>query len=67
MRYRCGNKMAQRDAEAGGVDVDSVAGVPDSGMAAAIGYATESGTPLARPLVKSLPDSTYSLYSLFSI
>ena len=55
MRYRCGSKMAERDAEAGGVDVDSVAGVPDSGMAAAIGYATESGTPLARPLVKYTP------------
>lgn len=42
MRYRCGEALAKRDTD---VPVDSVAGVPDSGIAHAIGYANESGIP----------------------
>ncbi len=34
---------------------DLVAGVPDSGIAHAIGYANESGIPFARPFIKYTP------------
>ncbi len=51
MRYRCGQKMAQRD----NVKSDIVAGVPDSGTAHAIGYANESGIPFSRPFIKYTP------------
>ena len=53
MRNRCGSLLAGRDK--GDVDVDTVAGVPDSGMAHAIGYANASGVPLSRPFVKYTP------------
>jgi len=36
-------------------DIDTVAGVPDSGTAHAIGYSNESGIPFARPFVKYTP------------
>ena len=43
-------------AERGGVpEVDFVAGVPDSGVPHAMGYANHSGKPLARPFVKYTP------------
>ena len=45
MRYNCGALLAKRDK--GKVDPDIVAGVPDSGIAHAIGYANESGVPFA--------------------
>ena len=53
MRYKCGSMLAKRD----GVSVrpDIVAGVPDSGIAHAIGYANESGIPYARPFIKYTP------------
>ncbi|MBO5241989.1 MAG: amidophosphoribosyltransferase, partial [Lachnospiraceae bacterium] len=51
MRYNCGKKMAQRDT----VKPDTVAGVPDSGLAHAIGYSNESGIPFSRPFVKYTP------------
>ncbi len=51
MRYNCGAKMAQRD----NVKPDTVAGVPDSGIAHAIGYANESGIPFSRPFIKYTP------------
>jgi len=51
MRYHCGAKMAQRD----NVTPDIVAGVPDSGIAHAIGYANESGIPFSRPFIKYTP------------
>ena len=51
MRYRCGEKMAQRD----NVEPDIVAGVPDSGIAHAVGYANESGIPFSRPFIKYTP------------
>jgi amidophosphoribosyltransferase len=48
VRERCGRFLAKRDT----VEADMVAGVPDSGIAHAIGYAMESGLPFRRPLVK---------------
>lgn len=54
MRYNCGKYMAQRD----GLtieDIDTVAGVPDSGLGSAIGYANESHVPHSRPFIKYTP------------
>ena len=53
MRYRCGSMLAKRDGDS--VHPDIVAGVPDSGIAHAIGYANESGVPYARPFIKDTP------------
>ena len=53
MRYNCGALLAKRDK--GKVAPDIVAGVPDSGIAHAIGYANESGVPFARPFIKYTP------------
>ena len=53
MRYNCGKLLAQRDDHS--IAVDIVAGVPDSGIAHAIGYANESGIPYARPFIKYTP------------
>lgn len=53
MRYNCGKLLAQRDDHS--IDVYIVAGVPDSGIAHAIGYANESGIPYARPFIKYTP------------
>ena len=56
MRYRNGESMAQAEAEHGTLpDVDYVAGVPDSGVPHAIGYANRSRKPFARPFVKYTP------------
>ena len=38
MRYGCGRKLAERDLRRGNIHPDCVAGVPDSGVAHAIGY-----------------------------
>ena len=51
MRYNCGAKMAERDS----VKPDIVAGVPDSGIAHAVGYANASGIPFSRPFIKYTP------------
>lgn len=53
MRYKCGSMLAKRDGDL--VHPDMVAGVPDSGIAHAIGYANESGIPYARPFIKYTP------------
>ena len=53
MRMLCGRHLAKRDK--GKIEPDLVAGVPDSGIAHAIGYANESGIPFARPFVKYTP------------
>lgn len=37
------------------MDINLVAGVPDSGIAHAVGYANESGIPYARPFIKYTP------------
>jgi len=51
MRNRCGELLAKRDE----AKPDSVAGVPDSGTAHAVGYANYSGIPFARPFIKYTP------------
>ena len=51
MRNNCGALMAKRD----NVKPDSVAGVPDSGVAHAVGYSNESGIPFTRPFIKYTP------------
>ena len=52
MRNNCGALLAKRDK---GIDVDYVAGVPESGNGHAIGYANESGIKFARPFIKYTP------------
>lgn len=52
MRNNCGALLAKRDK---GIDVDYVAGIPESGNGHAIGYANESGIRFARPFIKYTP------------
>lgn len=51
MRYRCGKLLRKRD----DIKADAVAGVPDSGVPHAIGYANASGIPYTRPFIKYTP------------
>ncbi len=51
MRNRCGSMLARRD----DVEIDLVAGVPDSGTAHGLGYANEAKIPFRRPFVKYTP------------
>ena len=51
MRYNCGALLARRD----DAKPDNVAGVPESGIAHAVGYSNESGIPFSRPFVKYTP------------
>ena len=56
MRYKNGEIMARNEMADGTMpDVDYVAGVPDSGLPHAIGYANLSHKPFARPFVKYTP------------
>ena len=56
MRYRNGEIMARDEVLRGSLPkVDYVAGVPDSGIPHAIGYANRSGKYFARPFVKYTP------------
>ena len=56
MRCRNGEIMAKCDKEKGlSLDIDYVAGVPDSGTPHAIGYANAFGKPFARPFIKYTP------------
>ncbi|MBE6036386.1 MAG: amidophosphoribosyltransferase [Clostridiales bacterium] len=56
MRVENGKSMAQDEIARGVLpDVDYVAGVPDSGVPHAIGYATASGKEFARPFIKYTP------------
>ena len=56
MRYRNGEIMARDETDRGTLpDVDFVAGVPDSGIPHAIGYANYTHKPFARPFVKYTP------------
>ena len=52
MRYKCGELMRQYDE---GIELDYVAGIPDSGLAHAIGYSNVSNIPFARPFMKYTP------------
>jgi amidophosphoribosyltransferase len=51
MRNRSGAALARND----NVTVDMVAGVPDSGIGHAIGYANQARVPYCRPFVKYTP------------
>ncbi len=51
VRNRCGAMLARNDT----IRPDIVAGIPDSGVGHAIGYATEAGIPYRRPFVKYTP------------
>ena len=51
MRYDCGKRLAQRDL----VTADFAAGVPDSGIAHAVGYSNEKHIPFSRPFIKYTP------------
>ena len=51
-RYRNGAAMAKMD---DGVELDFVAGIPDSGVGHAIGYSNEKRVPYKRPFVKYTP------------
>jgi len=56
MRCRNGEIMARNEAANGTMpDVDYIAGVPDSGLPHAIGYANQSHAPFARPFIKYTP------------
>lgn len=52
MRNRNGELLAEDDEK---MDVDYVAGVPDSGTAHALGYANRSNISYSRPLIKYTP------------
>ena len=51
VRNRCGALLARGD----DVEVDLVAGIPDSGIGHGLGYAAEAGVPFRRPFVKYTP------------
>ncbi|MFX1345858.1 MAG: amidophosphoribosyltransferase [Promethearchaeota archaeon] len=51
VRYRCGSFLAKND----NVEIDLVAGIPDSGTAHGLGYANEAKIPFSRPYVKYTP------------
>lgn len=51
VRNRCGACLARRD----DITTDFVAGIPDSGIGHAIGYAMEAKIPYRRPFVKYTP------------
>ena len=51
VRYRCGSALGKDDT----VEIDFVAGIPDSGIGHAIGYANERNFPYLRPFVKYTP------------
>jgi len=50
-RYRCGAALAKND----DIEIDFVAGVPDSGVGHAMGYSHETRIPLKRPYSKYTP------------
>ncbi len=51
VRYRCGSALGKND----DVAIDCVAGIPDSGIGHAIGYANERDMPYIRPFTKYTP------------
>ncbi|MBQ6582260.1 MAG: amidophosphoribosyltransferase [Mogibacterium sp.] len=54
MRHRCGRALARRD-HLDPEDYDIVAGVPDSGIAHAIGYSNQAQKAYSRPFIKYTP------------
>lgn len=63
MRYRSGELMSKRD----NILADSVSGVPDSGIAYAVGYANASNIPFARPFIKYTPTWPRSFMSQMQV
>lgn len=53
MRYNCGKCLAMRDSDMPKPDI--VAGVPDSGIAHAVGYSNASKIQFSRPFIKYTP------------
>ncbi|MEA2059006.1 MAG: amidophosphoribosyltransferase [Thermodesulfobacteriota bacterium] len=51
VRYSCGAALARNET----VEADFVAGIPDSGIGHAVGFANESHVPYMRPYVKYTP------------
>ncbi len=51
VRYKCGAYLRRED----NIEIDLVAGIPDSGTAHGLGYANEAQIPFARPFVKYTP------------
>lgn len=60
VRYRCGEALARRDHD---IEVDAVAGIPDSGTAHALGYAMKARVPYRRSFVKYTPTWARSFIS----
>jgi amidophosphoribosyltransferase len=56
VRNRCGAFLARRNP----IQIDFVAGIPDSGIGHGLGYAAEAGIPFKRPFVKYSPTWTRS-------
>ena len=52
VRHRCGSCLARQD---NGMEIDLVAGIPDSGIGHGLGYANEAKIPFLRPFVKYTP------------
>ncbi len=51
VRYNCGAALASQD----NTEVDLIAGIPDSGIGHALGYANHKKIPYGRPFVKYTP------------
>ncbi|MBU1185542.1 MAG: amidophosphoribosyltransferase [Acidobacteria bacterium] len=51
VRNRCGALLAEQDH----IEVDAIAGIPDSGTGHGLGYASRAGIPYTRPFVKYTP------------
>ncbi|MFX0001365.1 MAG: amidophosphoribosyltransferase [Candidatus Hodarchaeota archaeon] len=51
VRYKCGSYLAQNNS----VEIDLVAGIPDSGTGHGLGYASKAKIPFSRPFVKYTP------------
>jgi len=51
VRNKCGASLARND----DIQIDMVAGIPDSGIGHGLGYASEANIPFKRPFVKYTP------------
>jgi len=51
VRNKCGATLAKNDS----IEIDMVAGIPDSGIGHGLGYASEARIPFKRPFVKYTP------------
>jgi len=51
VRYKCGSYLSKND----DIEIDIVAGIPDSGTGHGLGYANEAKIPFSRPFVKYTP------------